>query len=273
LQAASATTTLPANAVLSGFFQRLATDKPDAASKPVLLLDYDGTLAPFHLDRHRAFPYAEVVPVLQKIIESGTTRVVVVSGRPVVELKALLTSFNAIEAWGSHGLEHMLPDGTYRQIDIDRKSVALLAQAEQWVSAAGLVSHAEFKPGGIAIHWRGMPETEVLRIAARARHGWTPLAEHPELKLLEFEAGLELRVAHPDKGDAVDAILRVTTPGTQIAYLGDDLTDEDAFRALNGRGLTVLVRHEPRETSASVWLKPPQELIRFLEQWLASVSA
>ena len=51
------------------------------------------------------------------------------------------------------------------------------------------------------------------------------------------------------------------------SYLGDDLTDEDAFRALKGRGLSVLVRNELRETLADIWLKPPGELIDFLLKW------
>jgi trehalose-6-phosphatase len=55
-----------------------------------------------------------------------------------------------------------------------------------------------------------------------------------------------------------------------IAYLGDDRTDEDAFHALRGRGLTVLVRDQPRPTLAEVQLRPPQELIQFFRDWLAA---
>jgi trehalose-6-phosphatase len=52
-----------------------------------------------------------------------------------------------------------------------------------------------------------------------------------------------------------------------VAYLGDDLTDEDAFRALKGKGLSVLVRKESRTTEADCWLKPPDELLDFLKKW------
>src|ERR1700682_5121679 len=68
------------------------------------------------------------------------------------------------------------------------------------------------------------------------------------LKMLQFEAGLELRVAHPNKGDAVSSILEGLPPDVKVAYLGDDLTDEDAFHTLTNRGLTVLVRRAFRET-------------------------
>jgi trehalose-phosphatase len=53
-----------------------------------------------------------------------------------------------------------------------------------------------------------------------------------------------------------------------LTYLGDDLTDEDAFNALHGRGLSVLVRGSQRKTAADLWIKPPQELLQFLEKWI-----
>jgi len=99
----------------------------------------------------------------------------------------------------------------------------------------------------------------------------TPLAERSALKLLQFEAGLELRVSHPDKGDAIRSILGSLDDSVPIAFLGDDITDEDAFRVLRGRGLTVLVRTDYRETTAEAWLRPPTELIDFLEAWRSNV--
>ncbi len=258
---------LSANHLLLDFLARLST-----ASASVLMLDYDGTLAPFHVDRNRAFPYSEVMPVLERIVQLGKTRVIVVTGRPVAEAKMLLSPLN-LEVWGSHGLERILPDGTYQQKSIDKETMAVLSQAKEWVLAAGLTSHAEIKPGGIAIHWRGMSSAEMKDIEAHALEGWNPLAERSGIKLLKFEAGLELRVAHPDKGDAVASILQDSAPGAQIAYLGDDFTDEDAFRVLSGCGLTVLVRSEYRETRANVWLKPPHELIDFLKQWFHKINS
>jgi len=253
--------------VLNDFFSRL-----NAAPASVLLLDYDGTLAPFQKERDRAYPYPGVVPILESIIRCGKTRVIVITGRPVREVQTLLSPLNNLELWGAHGLEHLLADGTYRQTMIDAESVATLEQAEQWLNIAGIASLAEIKPGGIAVHWRGLPDAEIEKIYARTQEGWVTLAERSGLKLLHFEGGLELRVARPDKGDAVATILDGVAPNTQIAFLGDDLTDEDAFRALDDRGLSVLVRSEHRETRAKAWLRPPYELIGFLEQWLSGIS-
>ena len=69
----------------------------------------------------------------------------------------------------------------------------------------------------------------------------------------------------------VKAILAEYGTGGPAAYLGDDLTDEAAFRAMKGRGLSALVRREWRETEAEIWLRPPAELKGFLAGWARAV--
>ena len=243
-----------------------------AASESVLILDYDGTLAPFHIDRSCAYPYAGVVSTLDRIVRCGKTRVVIISGRPIVELRTLLTPMSDLEMWGSHGLEHQSSNGSYSRVEISDANSASLLEAEEWVFAAGLLSRAEIKLGGIAIHWRGISPVQARRVQELTLQGWTALAERSGLKLLQFEAGLELRVVHPDKGDAVRSIDSDLDSNVPIAYLGDDCTDEDAFNVLNGRGLTVLVKTDYRETLAKAWIRPPEELIEFLERWLWEIA-
>lgn len=237
------------------------------APSAALLLDYDGTLAPFQVDRFRALPYSGVISALEKIAASGKTRLAVISGRPVVELESLLAPLR-VEMWGAAGLERLMPGGSYEESAIGREALELLSQAEAKIVRAGLVSMAEIKPGGIAMHWRGMPAAKAESAATLIRELWKPFASASLLRLLEFDQGVELRVARPDKGDAVATIVEEAGPQAQIAYLGDDFTDEDAFRALNGRGLTILVRPEYRQTLAQAWLRPPEELTAFLEDWL-----
>jgi len=57
-------------------------------------------------------------------------------------------------------------------------------------------------------------------------------------------------------------------PEVPVAYLGDDLTDERAFRALGRAGLSVLVRPEWHTTAAALWIRPPEDLREFLTRWL-----
>lgn len=256
------------NTIPSAFFDQLR----DAASA-TLLLDYDGTLAPFQTDRDRAYPYPQVVPILESILDTGRSRVVIVTGRSVADLRPLLKPLPAVEIWGSHGIEHLSVDGSYRQSNIPAETAALLTDAAAWLTAAGLGDKTEAKPGGVAVHWRGLSPDETKEIYTRTHKCLRPFMHHPGLKLLEFDGGVELRVAHPHKGDAVIAILNGCDPHTPVAYLGDDHTDEAAFRALNSRGVTILVRSEYRRTNARFWLHPPHELIHFLQQWSDCLAA
>ena len=93
--------------------------------------------------------------------------------------------------------------------------------------------------------------------------GWSRIAQHRKVELLEFDGGVEMRPPEPDKGDAVREILQKLDATTPVAYLGDDTTDEHAFEALEGRGLRVLVRPEWRKTLADIWIKPPDDTFGF----------
>jgi len=98
--------------------------------------------------------------------------------------------------------------------------------------------------------------------------GWLPIADRAHLILQEFDGGVEIQVQGCNKGEAVRTILAEMEAETPVAYLGDDQTDEEAFRALAGRGLGVLVSPVRRETAADIWLRPPAALIEFLLGWL-----
>jgi trehalose-phosphatase len=78
---------------------------------------------------------------------------------------------------------------------------------------------------------------------------------------------MEIRAPDRNKGDAVRILLEEEPEEAVAAYLGDDRTDEDAFKALKGRGLGILVAEEPRPTEATVLLKPPDGVIDFLRKW------
>src|SRR5262249_18452966 len=114
----------------------------------------------------------------------------------------------------------------------------------------------EPKPNAAVVHWRGVPADKAAIVEERTRALFEPLQNLPGFHLQPFEDGIELRTGR-DKGGAVKALLAEIGREVPAAYLGDDLTDESAFCALKGRGISVLVRAEPRETAADLWLKPP----------------
>lgn len=239
-----------------------------AARLRVLLLDYDGTLAPFTVDREHAFPYPEVPPLLDRIRQSGT-RVVLISGRPAREVLLLSGMHPHPEIWGTHGRERLKADGSFETQALSSGQEEGLRRAAELLREHDVETElVELKPGAVAVHWRGLDSQRAQLLEDNVKELWTPLAAPNELQLHGFDGGLELRAANANKGNAVRAILEECGSPAAVAYLGDDLTDEDAFQALKGRGLSALVRPEFRDTAADIWLQPPQELVRFLEAWL-----
>ncbi len=237
------------------------------SSFSALLLDYDGTLAPFSIDRESAVPYPGVRSVLQDISDTTRTRLVIITGRRAADVEPLLGLNPPPEVWGSHGLQRLRSNGQNQALRLDQDTESGLANAERWLAYQGLHHLAEPKPGGLAVHWRGLDAAAAATVRGKIILGWSALARSHALTILEFDGGIELRCADGDKGSAVRTILGEIGPDTLVAYLGDDPTDEPAFRALNDRGLTVLVRQQERSTAAQVWLRPPEELIEFLVQW------
>ena len=247
-----------------------------AAARPLLLVDYDGTLAPFRVNRFEARPFSGVRELLSHIQKQKKTRMVVITGRPAGEIASMLGLNPPLEVWGLHGAERLYPDGRHELQLAPKAAQAKLEELKERLRRDALGGLFEDKANGAVMHWRGHARHTQALIEKRTRALFAPLAELNGLTLLEFEAGLELRAGR-DKGGAVEAILAEEraaggVPGP-VAFLGDDLTDEAAFRAVNaleGAHLSVLVRRERRETDADVWLRPPEELRRFLGMWARS---
>lgn len=254
---------------LDTFFSTFAGGKT-----PVLLLDYDGTLAPFRVNRFEARPWAGARPLLERIQRQGKTRMAVITGRPAREIAPLLELDSALEVWGLHGAERLYPDRREEMEAAEPGVQHRLDELRALLQRDSLGGLFEDKPNAAVMHWRGVPAQKARLIEKRTRQLFEPLAELDGLNLLEFEAGLELRVGR-DKGGAVEVILSEADPDAPVAYLGDDLTDESAFRAVKevgNHGLSVLMRRQWRETEADVWLRPPEELKEFLQMWLKAVN-
>ena len=260
---------MPSDAKLpiTTFFRELSQSADSA-----LALDYDGTLAPFRVDRFAAVPYPGVAELIGRILKANRTRVVLVSGRPAEEVRDLLGIVPVPEIWGLHGRQRLRADGRSEILPMKDSDRETLEQAAAWLGSQRLEALAEFKAGSVAVHWRGLAPEESAEVRGRVTLAFGSLAERAGMALLEFDGGVELRSAEIHKGTAVRAIRSELAPDTPFAYLGDDLTDEDAFRALRGTGaLSVLVRPEWRETAAEVWLRPPDELLEFLAGWLERI--
>ncbi len=256
---------LPDSIFLENFWSALA-----AVPRAALLLDYDGTLAPFHIDPAQARPYPGAEALLNRIGRLADDRLIIVSGRWLQDLRPLLTLDFEPEMWGCHGRERRLPDGRHSLVPLSEAAVQALAEADGWAATVcALGGRIERKPGSLAFHWRGLAPGHQRSLRRDLEVRFAALAQAGELLWHEFDGGIELRAAGCDKGQVVRQVLAEQDAGQAgcVAYLGDDHTDEDAFRALQGRGLRVLVRPKWRTTAADVWLRPPEGLREFLGRW------
>lgn len=252
---------------LERFFGRLRD-----ARERLLLLDYDGTLAPFHPDPGRALPYPEVAARVGEIARQPRTRVVLVSGRALRDLAAPLAQIGGQEAWGAHGWQRRRGGERPLQFRPSPMQVERLDRAEgEARSLESLGARVERKPASIAVHWRGLDPLSIEAVRERLRRAWSRF-EGEGLEALAFDGGEELRASGRTKGSAVQQVLAESPHGV-CAYLGDDRTDEDAFEAVRPRGLGVLVRSTLRPTRASLWIEPPRELVEFLDRWRAAAEA
>ncbi|HVQ34718.1 MAG TPA: trehalose-phosphatase [Candidatus Bathyarchaeia archaeon] len=242
------------------------------ARNRVLFLDYDGTLAPFIVDRSEAAPYPGVLPLLSDLGALIRHRLVFVSGRPAKDLARLLPLSPRPTIWGSHGMEELDADGKLRTGTVPPEAQRVLDAEALRLEAALGGGHVERKPVGLAVHVRGLATPQGAEILDAVRGPWKRLVERHPLTILEFDGGIELCAGMRRKGDVVQRIVRELEPPYAAAFLGDDVTDEDAFRAMRGRGASILVRPELRPTVADLWLTPPAELLAFLERWRDAAS-
>jgi len=230
------------------FGQRLA-----ACRRAVLFFDYDGTLAPIVPDRDNARPYPGVREALERLLSIKHCRTVLVSGRKVAELQPLLQSRIPFEAWGSHGGEHLRVTGRLEVVPIPEAAREGLRLAVEKASVI-LNDHAvERKPSSVAAHVSGVSPELAPQYLMELEEAWEPLAEEHGLELLDFHEGIEVRVPDITKAGAVSSVLSEEQPDVVTAYIGDDITDEDAFSALSGIGETILIDRNERPTSAK-WL-------------------
>lgn len=244
----------------------LFTQLRDAATR-VLMLDYDGTLAQFREARMEARPYAGVIEALHGLIDAGHSRVVVVSGRPVSEVLLLLGEPLAIDIWGAHGWERRRANGEMESWIAPPDVSSVLGDAVTRIARFIPARTLEVKRGAVVAHTRAVSAEERARIGASIGTIWAPLAHRADIELREFDGGFELRAVARTKGTVVQHLQEESGDDSLIAYLGDDLTDEDAFAELRASDWPVLVGESPRSSHARFWLSPPADLLRFINSW------
>ncbi len=235
--------------------------------KPLFCFDYDGTLTPIIKDPEKAVIPKETRRLLKQL--SHKHRVAIVSGRDLDTLKGFLALDSLIYA-GSHGYRISGPDGIQFQHQPSGDLLPRLNEAEGWLSREPELKmkgiEIERKHLAIAIHYRkadpGSYKT-VLRVAKRLVSTYREFKIGRGKKIIEILPSMEWH-----KGKAVDWILKTLERSDHQQYmpiyLGDDRTDENAFRSLPSHGIGILVGDHGIPTAAHCQLDDVWEVQKFL---------
>jgi trehalose-phosphatase len=237
----------------------------------VIFLDYDGTLTPIVSRPDQAVLMDSVRAILRKL--AAKMPVAILSGRELKDVRKRV-GIDGIVYAGSHGFDIAGPRGLHRQQAREFLPALDLAEKELREKLAGIAGALiERKCFSIATHYRNVNETEVPRIEGAVSE---IIERHRKLRSIDGKKVYELLPnIEWDKGKAVLWLLEkldVERPNALPIYIGDDRTDEDAFRALEQRGIGILVREQPRSTAASYSLQNPTEVERFLRKLVATLT-
>lgn len=210
------------------------------ARSPLVVCDYDGVLAHIVDDPDQAFPERESVEALEALAALADTHVAVVSGRSLRDLRALCPFPPPIHLIGSHGSEF---DAGFER-DLDQAQIQLLAEiagelTQLAASDAGFI--VETKPVSVAFHYRKAEPQIGLAALAAVRQG---PATWPGVRAQEGKQVIELAVIDTSKGTAVDR-LRHQLDADVVLFIGDDVTDEDAFAILHTDDIGIKVGPGP----------------------------
>jgi trehalose 6-phosphate phosphatase len=241
--------------------------------RPAVFLDYDGTLSPIVENPADAVLSDGMRAALKHL--AAACPVAIVSGRDLADVQAFVADDSLYFA-GSHGFDLAGPNGWREVVPIGKTFLPALEAAASDIEAAIAAipgARLERKRFSLAVHYRQVAPNREADVAASLAD---VMPRHPKLK---HSGGKKVYDVKPradwHKGRAVLALLTeldLDAADVLPVYLGDDTTDEDAFRALSNRGLGLVVRDgSDRRTAAHYGLESTDEVERFLH-WLADAA-
>jgi alpha,alpha-trehalase len=240
--------------------------------KPAIFLDYDGTLTPIVARPELAVLDAAMRARLAELTD--LCPVAIISGRDRADVEGLVGVQNLVYA-GSHGFDIAGPGGLRREYEAAAKFVPALEEAEKQLQNLlqdidGVI--VERKRYAIAVHYRLVADGDVAGVEQAFD---SVLKEVGDLRRTAGKKVFEMRPRLEwDKGTAVLWLLGelgLDRPDILPVYIGDDETDEDAFTALAGRGIGILVADRPQNTHAEYRLESPAAVGRFLTRLIAGL--
>ncbi len=234
-------------------------------------LDYDGTLTPIVEDPQKAFLSPKYRKVIASLLRNERNVVCVISGRAIEQLEEFIRLKGLILA-GNHGMEIAGPDISYINDGALRAKTLLGGIApilrEKLSDFEGVL--VEDKGLTVSVHYRMLAVGYHPRLKESFCREMERFLTSNTLVVTRGKKVLEIRPNVVwNKGSAVRWILgylsdHLLGDKPYAIYVGDDETDEDAFRALKGGGLTVLVSPRKKESEAAYFIRNVDEVYQFL---------
>ncbi len=237
------------------------------AEKISLFLDYDGTLSKIASTPSEAKLPDSVRTLLKNIARNNKVQLAIISGRPIEELKQMVRVDGVYYA-GNHGFEIDGPNFRFLHPLLKKYEATLSSIAKRLRTSLSSFEGIliEEKGATISVHYRMVDEGVVPKVKATFLN---VTHEIGDIRVTEGKMVLEVRPRIDwDKGKAATKILeKFAVPGL-VFYIGDDQTDEDAFRALESH-YTIRVLNGKTDSQARYYLNTQKEVQEFLI-WLGT---
>jgi len=254
------------------YYERTGKSVLHTDKKMVFFLDYDGTLTPIVDSPELAVITDDMKQTVEQLAKIHT--VAIVSGRMREDVQNLVGIKGLFYA-GSHGFDIKGPGGFSMIHPVAEKTIPLVSEIiEQLKDKFRHIEGAlvEEKKFSVAAHYRKVKNQKDLKFIEESVN--SIVQKHDELRLLKGKKVFEiLPNIDWDKGKAIRWImnaLEIPWDTTSAFYIGDDTTDEYAFRTIITRGTAIMVTDEPLNPStADFQLNSPKEVKKFFEQVIA----
>lgn len=236
------------------------------SEKIALFLDYDGTLVDFKKDAMKALPSEDVKHLLNVLIKNPKINVFIITGRNRDHIEKLLP-MEGLEYICSHGFEMDFPDFNLDVGDDDKKTISEIFDRVK-MEFSDKITDMNMK-GEIGINFNYRPyngdHEEIKRRFVKIVKKYD---SNNKFRIMKLSKAFNVIPKMWDKGKAVEFILERHVPKNTLSiYFGDDVTDEDAFGVLKGKGITVYVKNDDtRGTNAQFFVNDPDETLQALKE-------
>lgn len=233
--------------------------------KLLLIMDYDGTLVPIKDSPDLALPGPELLQTLGHLVQKPWLKMAIVSGRELANLQQLLP----IDVFlaGCHGAEFQDVAGSRCQaLDSEVLAPAFnrIAQIAEKCVADQPGYLLENKKYSFALHYRQADRASSRQVLAEFKKAVQSVLKEYNLTFLAGKMVLEIRSPLVDKGALVKHLMHLNAEHYPV-YIGDDTTDEDAFKIIQGKGTGVLVAETDQDTAAALRIQEPGEVLKLLQ--------